>query len=214
MGGSGYPVFLSCVYTDGAALCVADTWNVEEERTMGCWGITAFESDAGLDAVIFIRENLPKDGKLVIEKIIEALKGDVWNAPSEVSDGEAHTSPMALAEVMLKCMDQDMENLDLSEAWAADDKKFSDLTSFSASKESIQWLRNYLADTLVHAREHGQSEGNKRRWNGWFQEKDWIGWQEHMEMLVNRLDTLCSLEENQIDLLPFRQKENCQVLKG
>ena len=31
---------------------------------MGCWGITAFESDAGLDAVDFIRNNLPEDGKL------------------------------------------------------------------------------------------------------------------------------------------------------
>lgn len=30
---------------------------------MGCWGITAFESDEGLDALGCIRKNLPKDGK-------------------------------------------------------------------------------------------------------------------------------------------------------
>lgn len=29
---------------------------------MGCWGITAFESDAGLDAVCCIRRSLPRMG--------------------------------------------------------------------------------------------------------------------------------------------------------
>lgn len=40
---------------------------------MGCWGITAFESDSGLDSVDFIRENLLNNEKLELEKIIEAL---------------------------------------------------------------------------------------------------------------------------------------------
>lgn len=48
---------------------------------MGCWGITALESDAGLDTVGFIRRHLPKDGRLQLEKIVEALKRDDWNAP-------------------------------------------------------------------------------------------------------------------------------------
>ena len=29
---------------------------------MGCWGITAFESDAGLDAISLIRKHLPEQG--------------------------------------------------------------------------------------------------------------------------------------------------------
>ena len=31
---------------------------------MGCWGITALESDNGLDAVGCVRYNLPADGQL------------------------------------------------------------------------------------------------------------------------------------------------------
>lgn len=43
---------------------------------MGCWGITAFESDSGLDAVAFIRENLPKNGTVELAKIIKELQQD------------------------------------------------------------------------------------------------------------------------------------------
>ena len=53
---------------------------------MGCWGITAFESDAGLDAVGLIRKNLPEDGRLELEKLIAELKRDSWNAPPDVCD--------------------------------------------------------------------------------------------------------------------------------
>ena len=42
---------------------------------MGCWGITAFESDAGLDAVDLIRENLPDDGKMNLKTMIRLLQG-------------------------------------------------------------------------------------------------------------------------------------------
>ena len=49
---------------------------------MGCWGITAFESDEGLDAVEFIRESIPEDGKLELETLVETLKRDSWNACS------------------------------------------------------------------------------------------------------------------------------------
>ena len=63
---------------------------------MGCWGITAFESDAGLDAVDFIRNNLPEDGKLQVQRVLEELQQDDWNRPDNPKDGPSHTSPMAL----------------------------------------------------------------------------------------------------------------------
>lgn len=50
---------------------------------MGCWGITAFESDAGLDAVELIRKNLPEDGRLELENLIEALRKSSWNTPPD-----------------------------------------------------------------------------------------------------------------------------------
>ncbi len=82
---------------------------------MGCWGITAFESDAGLDAVEFIRRNLPEDGKLELGKIIEALRQDKWNAPPDVKDAESHSSPMVLAEILVKFLDRDIGSLDFDE---------------------------------------------------------------------------------------------------
>lgn len=63
---------------------------------MGCWGITAFESDEGLDAIEFIRRSLPKDGKLKLETLLEALKQDSWNAPPEVETAGSHTSTALL----------------------------------------------------------------------------------------------------------------------
>ena len=35
---------------------------------MGCWGITAFESDAGLDAISLIRKHLPEQGDVELRK--------------------------------------------------------------------------------------------------------------------------------------------------
>jgi len=60
---------------------------------MGCWGITAFESDDGLDAVNFFRGNLPKDGKLELGKIIEAMQKDEGYVP-DVTDGHSHSGPI------------------------------------------------------------------------------------------------------------------------
>ena len=103
---------------------------------MGCWGITAFESDEGLDAVEFIRRRLPKDGKLELETLLEALKRDSWNAPPEVEMAGSHTSVMALAELMLKFVDGDVKSLDDEEDWDREKHKFCSVTSFTASGEN------------------------------------------------------------------------------
>lgn len=104
---------------------------------MGCWGITAFDSDAGLDAVDYIREHLPKDGKLELGEIIKNLQRDDVRLP-QARDGESHTSPMALAEILVKFMDREAGSLDYDEDWVAGDPKFKAVTSFTASKEDLQ----------------------------------------------------------------------------
>ena len=43
---------------------------------MGCWGTTSFQSDEGLDAMAFIRRNIPGDGRLELEGVIKALYQD------------------------------------------------------------------------------------------------------------------------------------------
>lgn len=115
---------------------------------MGCWGITALESDAGLDAIGLIRNHLPEQGDVKLQQMIDWLRADSWNAPPEESEGLSHTSPMALAELIVKFQEQDFSALD----GIREDKKFSSLSSFTASKESLQWVKEYLSETLFYSR--------------------------------------------------------------
>ena len=178
---------------------------------MGCWGITAFESDEGLDAVEFIRESIPEDGKLELETLLEALKQDSWNAP-EVETAGSHTSVMVLAELMLKFVDGDVKSLDSEEDWNREEHKFCSVTSFTASKETVHWIRNYLFDTLHHVKKHaGSQTEDGGKWGGWFEEKNWIGWQEHMTELVSRLDTLLESSEAEIELIPLQRPEDQEM---
>jgi hypothetical protein len=162
---------------------------------MGCWGITAFESDAGLDAIHFIRKNLPDDGKINLGKIIEAMQREkcrIYN----VTDGESHSGPMALAELMVKLHDKDFSDLDYVK------NMFSDIISFNASKESLQWLRDYLYDTLKYAKESAELRAKYgENWGGWLEEGDWHCWQSHMLMLVSKIDTYLTSPDNQIQLI-------------
>ena len=45
---------------------------------MGAWGITAFESDAGLDVIDEIRNRLPKDGRLTLKSLLEYIQNSEW----------------------------------------------------------------------------------------------------------------------------------------
>lgn len=106
-------------------------------------------TNTGLDAVDFIRRNLPEDGNLRVDQVIEVLKQDDWNRPDNPKDSPSHTSPMALAEIMIKVMDNVPDGLDYDDAWAEDDKKFAGLASFTADKESIVWMKQIAALCLT-----------------------------------------------------------------
>lgn len=179
---------------------------------MGCWGITAFESDEGLDAVEFIRRRLPKDGKLELETLLEALKRDSWNAPPEVEMAGSHTSVMALAELMLKFVDGDVKSLDDEEDWGREEHKFCSVTSFTASGETVHWIRNYIFDTLHAIKKYAESQtGDGAKWGGWFEEKNWVGWQKHMAELVNRLDPFIESSEAKIELISLQRPEHQEM---
>lgn len=180
---------------------------------MGCWGITSFESDKGLDTIGLLREKLPKDGKLELGKLIEELYKDPWYEPSDVNEGVSHTSPMALAEIMVKFLDGEAGSMDYDEEGNADDNKFKSINSFLASKESINWLRGYISDTLHHAKENETADAVCGwKWGGWFEEKNWIGWQRHMETLVNRLDELLILPGDNVELVSIETQENSLIM--
>lgn len=173
---------------------------------MGCWGITALESDAGLDAVGFIRDMLPDDGGVHLEQVLKALKEDNWNAPDAPALGYSHTSPMALTEIMLKVMDNTSDELDYDEEWAEGDRKFSALTSFTADKASIVWMRDYLEQNLAACRRKAVFRARQGDpYGGWFEEKNWIGWQKHMESLISRLDELIAQPEPEFELIKTKE---------
>lgn len=172
---------------------------------MGCWGIMAIQSDSGLDAVSFIRKHLPGAGSLSLDQVITWLQSDVWNAPADVTDGESHSSPMAVAEVMMKFLDGEEGSLDGS--WQK--KKFSSVTSFTASRDSLQWLKQYLSETLRYSRERAAAEeGTGQQWNGWFVKEDWMHWQTHMEGLVGRLEELLEMPGEQLELIAQTRQES------
>lgn len=50
---------------------------------MVAWGITALESDAGLDILGEIRKRLPKDGKLTLGNLLESLQNSEWGAADD-----------------------------------------------------------------------------------------------------------------------------------
>ena len=176
---------------------------------MGCWGITAFESDAGLDAVDLIRDNLPDDGKMDLKTMIRLLQEDGLCSPQDVTDGDSHSSPMALAEIIVKFRNKDMTGLD-ADLYVPKGRKFAFMTSFTADKESIGWLQGYLTDTLKYSRGNA---ANGRKWNGWFKENDWNSWQNHMECLIRHMDELLSTSEDTIELIQPETQE-ISVLTG
>ena len=183
---------------------------------MGCWGIRAFESEEGLDAVGTIRQNLPADGKLELKTMLALLQSDEWCSPPDPAEGHSHTSPMTLAELMVKFMDQNLERLDYDDPQLAQEKKFASITSFTADRESIQWIKKYLSATLRHSRiiaEFQAKEGQPR--GGWFDEKDWFGWQTHMEQLIGRMDQLLCSSEPVIQLIrTAEQKMEVQAARA
>ena len=67
---------------------------------MGCWGVKAFESDEGLDALEWIRNHIPEDGCLRLKELLEQLKLDEWCRPPAAENGESHSSTMLIAELM------------------------------------------------------------------------------------------------------------------
>jgi hypothetical protein len=99
-----------------------------------------------------------------------------------------------------------------------DDNKFCNITSFTADKESVQWLRDYLAGTLKYAVENaefraglaGAEEWDK--WGGWFKEENWHAWQKHMTGLVDTLDNLLASQDAQIELIQPQEQENGFVM--
>lgn len=178
---------------------------------MGAWRITAFESDAGLDVIDAIRDHLPEDGKLTLQTILESVKSSQWRELDDPQLGNSHTSPLAVTELIFKLRDGLYDDLDYVEQWEGDYNLFKDLSTFTADKESLRWLKDYLTENLAAARNYAALPFNPN--NGWVSREDWEGWQTHMESLIGRLGELLDSPEEEINLLGRGQaQEDAPVL--
>ena len=79
---------------------------------MGCWGISALQSDSGLDAISYVRKKLLWEGRLDLDTVIDTLQKSSWNRPPEASEGLSHTSFMAVAELIVLYLNKDAASLD------------------------------------------------------------------------------------------------------
>ena len=118
----------------------------------------------------------------------------------------AHTSPMALAEIMVKFLEQDLESLDHDVGPYMRQNKYSMVTSFTATKESIQWVRNYIADTLRHSRRNAQVESQNRKVGRLVQGRGIGRLAGTYDRLIGRLDELLLLVDSQIELVNIRNR--------
>lgn len=65
----------------------------------------------------------------------------------------------------------------------------------------VQGGYSYLADTLKYARIRAERQIKAGELpGGWFDPKDWDGWQKHMEGLIHRLDGVLALEGSTLEL--------------
>lgn len=175
---------------------------------MGAWGITAFESDAGLDVIGVIRKGLPKDGRLTLKNLLESLQNSEWSAADDPQLGHSHTSPLAVTELIFKIQDNDYTSVDYEEDWAKEYPRFQDLSSFTADKESLLWLKDYLTKNLAAARNNAANYTDPfDPYNGWFYKENWEGWQQHMETMIERLGELYERPGDEIDLFPADQEQ-------
>lgn len=164
---------------------------------MGCWGIEAFQSDIGLDALGMIKDLFPESRKMDMEQILRNMKENGEGYVPDPAMGESHSGPMMVAEIICRFLEGHTGELDYG--WEPKTRWFSSLESFSVSKNSLRWLSAYLKGTLQCSRMNAQNGG--RKWNGWFKEKDWKAWQSHMENLIRKMDFLIDLPEDPIELM-------------
>ena len=167
---------------------------------MGSWGITALESDNGLDAIEHIRWNIHESGRLDLHESVLMLREEgLVVPPAEV--GYCHTGVEALAEFILKCSEGAVKDLD----YPHNEMKFASMSSFVAEKSDLQWIREYLSETLDSAER--KSNRAEKKWGGWFKEADWNEWRERMRTLIGSMDSLLSLPGDPINLTAIQSVE-------
>jgi len=159
---------------------------------MGCWGIEALASDAGMDAWDdLLMECLTEDGKLELNQMIDSIKRDPLYVVPNATDGY-YIEPLVIAELIIRFINQSSY-------------RYEEITSCAVDKKSVRWIRKYVSDTLqsrIKVVECAAKSGADKytRWDGWTEE-DWHRWQTHMSELIGALGKLLSSPVDPIELI-------------
>ena len=171
---------------------------------MGCFGVRAFDSDDGMDAIDTLRASLPPAG---IAFELKAAIRTLLDTPDMVPDankGLMHAGPVALTELLIRYKDGSVDVLD------SDDEepiKFAAVEALIVDHRSVSWMHDYLSNILrvrveYADRQEKESGDDRTSWGGWREKSDWLLWQKHMAKLMGFLDTLIlKAKDGPFDLL-------------
>ena len=145
---------------------------------MGAWGISALQSDEGLDVLNFLEETcLPGHTALKLEEIITAMKGEgFFGETFEEIDFFYDQSALALAELYLEW--PDTETFPDGELW-------SNIQKFTASGEALRFLLRYLRGILD---EVPDEDGEREIVELWKDSPSRDEWSAHLDTLIQKLE--------------------------
>ena len=162
------------------------------------WEMILSRTNKELDVVTYIREHLPENGELDLAALLQDVQKRE-STPSDVREGDSCFEMMAVAEIVMGCLHDDLSGLDDEKKGMGQHQKSQSITSFTAGKKDILRLRDYLCDSLYYARKYVLTSKKLIGGDG-FMDKDWHNWQEHMGSLIQCLDGLLVRSEGTVDL--------------
>lgn len=150
---------------------------------MGAWSVRALDSDEGLDVMgILAREYIPNHPVMEMNEIIELMKeeGMLGNDFSEI-DFLYDITAMALSELYFQWKNERKIDYDTEEcAW-------DNVTDFTASKESIDFLLQQLTDIKNEVPDEDGIREIVELWKDAESKEVNQEWMEHLNWLIGRL---------------------------
>ena len=110
------------------------------ENTVEQMEIMALDTKIGSDTLEAVRKMIPEDRKLNLEKVMWKLKNSQEGSVPDPEYAVPYTGWMALAEIMVRIMNRETKELDDR----SNEKSFSELRSFYASRAALLALQTYL----------------------------------------------------------------------
>ncbi|WP_405104481.1 DUF4259 domain-containing protein [Paenibacillus sp. FSL K6-1217] len=144
---------------------------------MGAWGITALESDEGLDLVAAIEDMLPRD-TLDLGELMTKFGEDHF-----LYDGTV----LALAELYIEFLEKGRLDYDHEEKV----RSLTQVRAFTADRISLGALLEHL--NVIWTDIEGDCEGDLAEL--WRESPSWDEWRAHVQQLIAKLDARLAQEQ-------------------